>query len=79
MLELYQLEECPFCAKVRRKMGELGLDYLARAVPRDRALRDKVEEVSGQRGVPVLVDTDRDETVFDSDRIVEYLERNYGS
>jgi len=39
-----------------------------------------VEAVSGQRGVPVLVDTDNGvEGMNESDDIVEYLEETYGS
>jgi glutathione S-transferase len=75
MLELYQLEECPFCRKVRRKLGDLDIDFVARFIPKDRSLRLKIEELSGQRGVPVLVDPDAGEVIPDSDRIVDYLEK----
>jgi glutathione S-transferase len=78
MLELYQLEECPFCSRVRSKLSDLNLDYIARAVPRDRALREKVEEVSGQRSVPVLVDPEGGKVVTDSERIIEYLLGKFG-
>ena len=79
MLELYQFEGCPFCSKVRTRFCDLGIDYIARIVPKDRSLRDKLEEISGQRSVPVLVDPEREEVISDSDIILEYLEKNYGS
>ena len=75
LLELYQFEGCPFCGKVRQKMTELGLDFIARQVdPNDRT---RVEEVSGQEGVPVLKDPNTDTVMPESDDIVEYLEKNY--
>jgi len=79
MLELYQFEGCPFCSRVRTRLCDLGIDYIARIVPRDRSLRDKLEEISGQRSVPVLVDPEKGEVISDSDIILEYLEKNYGS
>ncbi|OYR52864.1 glutaredoxin, partial [Halorubrum sp. E3] len=42
--------------------------------------RTEVEEVSGQTGVPVLVDEEHGvEGMSESDDIVEYLEETYGS
>jgi glutathione S-transferase len=78
-LELYELPGCPYCAKVKRKLDELDLDYQSHEVPADHGDRDRVQEVSGQTGVPVLVDTDHGiEGMPESDDIVEYLERTYG-
>jgi glutathione S-transferase len=78
-LELYELPGCPYCAKVKQKLAELDLDYQSHEVPADHADRTRVEEVSGQTGVPVLVDTDHGiEGMPESDDIVAYLERTYG-
>lgn len=79
MLELYSLSGCPYCAKVESKLEALGLDYERHEVPRRRTNRSTVEEVSGQQGVPVLVDTENGVTgMAESDDIVAYLERTYG-
>jgi len=79
-LELYTLPGCPYCAKVETKLDELGLDYVEHEVPRSHGQRSEVEEVSGQTGVPVLVDTDNGvEGMAESDDILEYLESQYGS
>ncbi|MEF8880393.1 MAG: glutathione S-transferase N-terminal domain-containing protein [Candidatus Nanohaloarchaea archaeon] len=76
LLEVYQFEGCPFCSKVRQKMTDLGLDFIARQVdPKDR---NRVEEISGQENVPVLVDPNKDTTMPESDDIVDYLEEHYG-
>jgi len=79
-LELYKLPGCPYCAKVETKLDELGLDYVEHEVPSSHSERGEVEEVSGQTGVPVLVDTDHGiEGMPESDDIVEYLEETYGA
>ena len=78
-LELYELDGCPYCAKVTSKLDELGLDYESHMVPRSHAERTEVEAVSGQTGVPVLVDEEHDvEGMAESDDIVAYLEETYG-
>ena len=79
-LELYELEGCPYCAKVKRKLDELGLEYESHMVARSHSNRDEVEAVSGQTGVPVLVDNGNGiDGMPESDDIVEYLEATYGS
>jgi glutaredoxin 3 len=79
-LELYELEGCPYCAKVRQKLDELDLHYESRTVPRSHAARTDVEAISGQTGVPVLVDEDNGvDGMAESDDIVAYLETEYGS
>jgi len=78
-LVLYELEGCPYCAKVKRKLDELGLEYESRMVPRSHADREEVERVSGQTGVPVLVDEEHGvEGMPESDDIVRYLDETYG-
>jgi glutathione S-transferase len=78
MLELYQFEGCPFCKKVRQKMTELQLDFVARQVEPDGD-RSRVKEISGQTGVPVVVDPNKDVVMPESDDIVEYLEESYSN
>jgi glutaredoxin 3 len=78
-LELYELPGCPYCAKVKSKLADLDLAYESHEVPRSHSDRTEVKEVSGQTGVPVLVDTDHDvEGMPESDDIVAYLDRTYG-
>jgi glutaredoxin 3 len=77
-LELYELEGCPYCQKVKEKLDELGLEYHSHMVPRSHSERDEVEAVSGQTGVPVLVDNDNGiDGMPESDDIVEYLDETY--
>jgi len=79
-LTLYELEGCPYCAKVKTKLADLELEYDSVMVPRSHSERTDVEAVSGQTGVPVLVDEERGiEGMPESDDIVEYLEETYGN
>jgi glutathione S-transferase len=79
-ITLYELEGCPYCAKVIDKLNELDLEYDSVMVPSSHDARDEVEEVSGQTGVPVLVDEDNGvDAMPESDDIVEYLEETYGN
>ena len=79
-LELYEKAGCPYCAKVKNKLDELGLEYESHMVPSAHAERDEVEAVSGQTGVPVLVDPEHGvEGMPESDDIVAYLEATYGA
>ncbi len=79
-MELYELPGCPYCAKVKTKLDDLDLEYTSHEVPRSHSERTEVEAVSGQTGVPVLVDPDHDvDGMPESDDIVAYLDETYGS
>ncbi len=77
-IKLYELDGCPYCAKVRRKLDKLGLEYESVKVPASHSKREEVKEISGQTGVPVLVDEEYGvEGMPESSDIVEYLEETY--
>ena len=71
MLKLYQVEWCPACHRVRQVMTELGLSYELVNVSADRDERDDVVAVSGQDGVPVLVDGDT--VLVHAEAIIDHL------
>jgi glutathione S-transferase len=85
MLELYQSEGCPHCAKVRENLSALGVSYVIHnpRLPGDEG-GDVTNDVThdelvagGADQIPYLVDTDRGVTMYESDDIVEYLETHY--
>lgn len=79
-IEVYVLEGCPYCAKVTNKLDDLGLEYDTISVPASHSDRTEVKAVSGQTGVPVLIDHEHGiDGMAESDDIVEYLEATYGS
>ena len=75
-ITLYQFEQCPFCAKVRAKLEEMGLDYEKVNVPMDREdpQRKDLFEKSGVHTVPVIKIDDK--YVGESEEIIKYLEEN---
>jgi len=77
-LTLYRLEGCPFCELVVDELDELGLEYESVWVEGLHSRRNAVKRVSGQRGVPVLVDRDHGITMAESANLVEYLHTTYG-
>jgi len=77
MVTLYQLDGCPYCEKVADRLDELGVDYDTVWVEAMHSERNEVREVSGQRGVPVIVDEEHGVTMAESDRILEFVDRSY--
>jgi glutaredoxin len=76
-ITLYQLDGCPYCEKVADRLDEVGLDYDTEWVEAMHSERNEVKRVSGQRGVPVIVDDETGVTMAESDRIIEYVDRSY--
>ena len=65
---------CP-CGAVARRLRKLELEHATERVPYRRRSRPEIEELTRQRRVPVLVDGD--EVIYDSKRILQYLEWKY--
>ena len=74
MVELYQAEWCPHSHRVRQRLTELGLDFVAHQVSIDRGERTALERASGQRSIPTLVLEDGTVVVGD-DEILTTLDR----
>jgi glutaredoxin len=72
---LYSLDGCPYCEAVEDALDEHGIDYETRWVEALHSERNEVKRVSGQRGVPVLVDDEAGVTMAESENILEYVER----
>ena len=77
MLKLYQAEWCPYCARVRAKMTDLGITYVNVNVPRDKSDRAELIEISGQAGIPTLVTEDGAVIADSDDQIIAYLEERF--
>ncbi len=76
MIELYQAEWCPHSLRVRERLTQLGVDYVARQVETEPKERERLQELSGQTGIPVLA---ADGTVLtDEDEIIAWLDERFG-
>jgi uncharacterized protein (DUF302 family)/glutaredoxin len=73
MVELWQTEWCPASRRVRQRLTELGIDYIARQVPVEREQRFLLRERTGSDTIPVLVATDG-EVIVGEDAITVYLD-----
>ena len=74
-LELWQTEWCPASRRVRQRLTELGLTYVAHQVPVERDEPTELEAVTGQRSIPVLAD--EDEVIAGEDAIVTHLNTQF--
>jgi glutathione S-transferase len=76
MVELYQAEWCPHSHRVRQRLTELGLDFVAHQVSVDPDERTALERTSGQRSIPTLVLDDGSVLVGD-DKILAALDQRF--
>jgi glutathione S-transferase len=74
-MELYQAEWCPHSHRVRQRLTELGLEFVARQVPSDPADREKMRRTVGKEEIPVLVDGEQ--VVGGDEDILAYLDERY--
>ena len=75
-LILYHFEACPYCAKVRNAVAELGIELEMRDTRQSEACREELLVLTGKTQVPCLVIDGR--PMHESDDIVRYLKKNFG-
>ena len=74
-LELWQTEWCPASRRVRQRLTELGLTYVARPVPVAPEKRAELERATGHKSIPVLI---AGEEIVDGEQaILTYLDSHY--
>lgn len=80
-LELYRLEGCPYCQKVREKVSELGLSVTMHNPRQNEDRMEELLELGGKDQVPFLVVRDDDgdivESMYESDDINAWLDEQY--
>ena len=76
MLTLYQAEWCPNSHRVRQRLTELGLPYVAMQVEPRPEDRDELREASGDDAIPVLL-TEDGGALSDADVIIAWLDEHY--
>ena len=75
MLELWQTEWCPASHRVRERLTELGVDYVARQVPVEKNERAALVTAVGTDTIPSLVTSDG-AAIVGEDAIHVYLEEH---
>jgi len=77
MDELYQAEWCPYSSRVRQRFTELGVSFVARPVPAERADREELRRKTGSDAIPALLLEDGTAITKDADEIIAYLDQRY--
>jgi glutathione S-transferase len=75
MLELWQTEWCPASHRVRERLTELGVDYVARQVPVEKNERAALGRATGTDTIPALVTGDG-AAIVGEDEIRVYLDEH---
>jgi len=80
-LSLYQSSTCWFCAKVKQKMSDLGIQIELRDIGMNGAFRDELVREAGKSQVPCLRIEQPDGKatwMYESSDICAYLESRFG-
>ena len=71
MLDLFILENCPYCRKVMAFMDEHNMQYNKIDIS-NKESEESLIHIGGKRQVPFLVDKDRNIQMYESNDIIEY-------
>lgn len=80
MLKLYQAEWCPYCRHVRewisQELNDVPIVFIS--VPRGKTARQELRKISGQTGIPTLIDEEAGVIIpDDDDKIIDYLKKKF--
>ncbi len=79
-LQLYDMEGSPYCRLVREALTALGLDVEINPCPAGgKRFRPQAQRIGGKQQFPLLVDPNRQVTMYESADIVKYLFATYGN
>jgi glutathione S-transferase len=78
LLELFSMEGCGSCRRVREVLTELDLDFLHRSCPKGESEGRRTLEARGGRvQVPYLIDPNQGVELYESKAIIAYLYTHY--
>lgn len=78
-LQLYDIENCPYCRLVREALTELDLDVEIYPCPKKgERFRPELVARGGKAQFPYLVDPNTGQEMYESLDIIEYLFETYG-
>ena len=80
MLELYDMEGCPYCRRVREVMTSLNIDFLVKPCPKAGSLyRNEIAQRLSKPTYPALHDPNTGVYLSESQDIISYLYNNYSN
>jgi glutathione S-transferase len=79
-LILYEYDSSPYCKRVREIINILDLTVLYKPCPgaRQSSFSKELYELTGKQTVPYLIDPNTNESMFESNDIINYLVNTYG-
>jgi glutathione S-transferase len=77
MYELYEAEWCPHSHRVRQRLTELGVPYIARPVAAEPADREELHRRTGGNEIPALLLGDGTAINGSADAIIAYLDDHH--
>ena len=72
MLDLFVLENCPYCIRVMDYLNNEGIKYRKIDIS-NKESEDSLIKIGGKRQVPFLVDNERNIQMYESNDIIEYI------
>jgi len=76
-ITIYSTPTCPYCEMVKRYLDDKKITYTVVDVSQNEEAAQKLQDISGQLGVPVIQvnDKDKEQVVvgFDKDKIDQIL------
>ncbi len=78
MLTLYYRPTCAFCRRVQAVIDRLSLTVELKDITNE-AVAEELRALGGKVQVPYLVDDATKTALYESDDIVAYLQKNYGT
>ncbi len=77
MIQVFQAEWCPFSARVRERLNELDLPFVALPVPVPREERDVMQARTGTREIPAVILDDGTVLAGDAEQTVAALGKRF--
>lgn len=72
MLELYSMDSCPYCRKVKDYLISHNIPYIEHDVNNPESAMELMK-LGGKPQVPFLVDKDNNVYIYDSEHIIQYI------
>lgn len=74
MLDIYILENCPYCNKVMEHLKEKNVTY-NKIDTKNEENALKLLTIGGKDQVPFLYNSQNNDKIYESDRIIEYINK----
>jgi glutaredoxin len=74
---LYQAEWCPHSAKIRQRLTELGVSFVAVPVPAERADREEMRRKTGTDEIPTVLFDDGTVLTGSDDEVIAGLDERF--